>query len=109
MYYPDGNVLELRKMPVNPDDLIESMRNLGPRSAQQLASVGINTIEKFRTMGSVAAYVKVQRGCTNVGMNMLWALEGALTNTHWEVVQREQGPRLLKILEQYEKDHPQPG
>jgi DNA transformation protein len=97
------------RMPVNPDDLIESMRNLGPRSAQQLASVGINTIEKFRTMGSVAAYVKLTRGCTNVGMNMLWALEGALTNTHWEVVAREQGPRLLKILEQYEKDNPLPG
>lgn len=96
-------------MPVNPDDLIESMRNLGPRSAQQLASVGINTIEKFRAMGSVEAYVKLVRGCSNVGMNMLWALEGALTNTHWEAVQREHGPRLLKILEQYEKDHPAPG
>lgn len=100
--------MELLRMPVNPDDLIESMRNLGPRVAQQLASVGINTIDKFRSTGSVAAYVKLLRGCTNVGMNMLWALEGALTNTHWEEVKREHGPRLLKILEQYEKDHPAP-
>jgi DNA transformation protein and related proteins len=96
-------------MPVNPDDLIESMRNMSPRSAQQLASVGINTIEKFRAMGSVVAYVKLVRGCTNVGTNMLWALEGALTGTHWEVVARDQGPRLLKILEQYEKENPPPG
>lgn len=103
---PRGMACMMPRMPVNPDDLIESMRNLGPRSAQQLASVGINTIEKFRAMGSVAAYVKVSRGCTNVGMNMLWALEGALTNTHWEQVAREHGPRLLAQLEQYEKDHP---
>ena len=93
-------------MPVNPDDLIESMRNLGPRSAQQLASVGINTIEKFRAMGAVAAYVRVARGCSSVGINMLWALEGALTGTHWEDVQREHGPRLLAELERYEREHP---
>lgn len=93
-------------MPVNHDDLIESMRNMTPRSSQQLASVGINTIEKFRTMGSVVAYVKLLRGCTNIGPNMLWALEGALTNTHWEQVAREHGPRLLAALEQYEKENP---
>jgi hypothetical protein len=40
---------------------------------------------------------------------MLFALEGALTNTHWEVVAREHGPRLLKILEEYEKENPPPG
>lgn len=93
-------------MPVNHDELIESMRNMTPRSSQQLASVGINTIEKFRTMGSVVAYVKLLRGCTNIGPNMLWALEGALTNTHWEEVAREHGPRLLAALEQYEKENP---
>jgi len=93
-------------MPVNHDELIESMRNMTPRSSQQLASVGINTIEKFRTMGSVVAYVKLLRGCTNIGPNMLWALEGALTNTHWEQVAREHGPRLLAVLEQYEKENP---
>lgn len=93
-------------MPVNHDELIESMRNMTPRSSQQLASVGINTIEKFRTMGSVVAYVKLLRGCTNIGPNMLWALEGALTNTHWEQVAREHGPRLLAALEQYEKENP---
>lgn len=93
-------------MPVNHDELIESMRNMTPRSSQQLASVGINTIEKFRAMGSVEAYVKLLRGCTNIGPNMLWALEGALTNTHWEQVAREHGPRLLAVLEQYEKDNP---
>jgi DNA transformation protein len=93
-------------MPVNPDDLIESLRNLTPRSAQQLASVGINTIEKFRALGSVATYVTLQRGCSNIGANMLWALEGALTNTHWQEVARVHGPPLLAALEQYEKDHP---
>ena len=93
-------------MPVNPDDLIESMRNMTPRSAQQLASVGINTIEKFREMGAVATFVTVRRGCTGIGPNMLFTLEGALTNKHWEEVAREQGPRMQAELAQYEKDHP---
>ena len=95
-------------MPVNRDELLESLRNLGPRHAQQLASVGINTIEKFRAAGSVVAYVKLLRGCSNVGPNMLYALEGALTNTHWEEVAREHGPRLQALLEEYEKANPPP-
>jgi DNA transformation protein len=93
---------------VGSDELIESMRNLGPRSAQQLASVGINTVEKLRAMGAVAAYVTVQRGCSNIGVNMLWALQGALTNRHWEDAAREFKDTMLPELEQYEKDHPPP-
>jgi DNA transformation protein and related proteins len=96
-------------MPTDHKDMIESMRNLNPRISQQLASVEINTIEKFRSMGAVASYISLLRGCTNVGPNMLYALEGALTNTHWEVVAREQGPRLQQELAQYEKDNPPPG
>jgi len=95
-------------MPANREYLIESMRNMGPRTAQQLASVGINTVEKFRNMGAVAAYVTVKRGCSNVGMNMLWVLEGALQNAHWEEVARQHGARLLGELEQYEQAHPAP-
>jgi DNA transformation protein and related proteins len=97
------------RMPAKHSDLVESMRNLNPRISQQLASVEINTIDKLRATGSVEAYVKLLRGCSNVGPNMLYALEGALTNTHWEVVAREQGPRLQALLEQYEKDNPPPG
>lgn len=96
-------------MPVDHKDLIESMRNLNPRISQQLASVEINTIEKFRTMGSVASYVRLLRGCSNIGPNMLYALEGALTNTAWDVVAREHGPRLQQELAQFEKDNPPPG
>jgi DNA transformation protein len=95
-------------MPANREHLIESMRNMGPRTAQQLASVGINTIDKFRALGAVAAYVAVKRGCSNVGMNMLWVLEGALQDVHWEEVARQHGARLLGELEQYEKAHPAP-
>jgi DNA transformation protein len=92
---------------MSTNELLESLRNLGPRSAQQLASVGINTTEKLRKMGAVAAYVKVLRGCTNIGPNMLWALQGALTNMHWEDAAREH-QNLLADLAQYEKDHPPP-
>ncbi|MFN9278145.1 MAG: TfoX/Sxy family DNA transformation protein, partial [Betaproteobacteria bacterium] len=38
-----------------------TLRNLGPRSEQLLASAGITTVAQLLKLGSVAAYACVQR------------------------------------------------
>jgi DNA transformation protein len=37
-----------------------TLRNLGPRSEQLLASAGMTTVAQLRKLGSVAAYARVR-------------------------------------------------
>lgn len=82
---------------------IASLPNLGPRSAAMLAAAGITTLGRLRELGAVAAYVKVKRAGQPVSLNLLWALEGALTGTPWQAVAREHRTRLLMALDDCEQ------
>lgn len=84
-------------------DELATLPNLGPKSAQMLASVGITTVDQLRALGSVAAYVKAKQAGQRVSLNLLWALEGALTGEHWRDVAREQRTGLLMALEDHER------
>ncbi len=77
--------------------------NLGPKSLEMLAAAGIVSVEQLRALGSVAAYVRVKRHNASASLNLLWALEGALTNTPWQEVSREHRTSLLLALDAYEK------
>lgn len=77
--------------------------NLGPKSAQMLDAAGIHTLDQLKQLGAVKAYVQVKRSGANASLNLLWALEGALTGTHWQLVAREHRTSLLLALEQCEK------
>ena len=74
--------------------------NLGPKSMEMLAAAGIRTIAQLRKLGAVAAYTKVKQHLGNASLNLLWALEGALTDTPWQVVARDHRTSLLLALEQ---------
>lgn len=78
--------------------------NLGPKSAQLLARAGIDSIAKLRSLDSVAAYVAAKRAGGNVSLNLLWALEAALTGSHWREVARLHRTSLLLALEDFEKN-----
>ncbi len=75
-----------------------ALRNLGPRSEELLASVGITTVAQLRGLGSVAGYARVRRAQSSVSLNLLWALEGAITDLPWQVVARELRTSLLLAL-----------
>lgn len=60
---------------------IADLPNFGPKSQQMLAQAGIHTIEQLRELGAVRAYLQVKRS-GNVSLNLLWAMEGALTGQH---------------------------
>ncbi len=79
-----------------------SLRNLGPKSQAMLAAVGITSPQQLRKLGSVAAYSKVKRSGTNASLNLLWALEGAITDLPWQQVAREHRTSLLLALDSYE-------
>ncbi|MDD5030877.1 MAG: TfoX/Sxy family DNA transformation protein [Rhodoferax sp.] len=73
--------------------------NLGPKSQQMLLAAGIRTVAQLRKLGSVATYVRVKKSGLPASLNLLWALEGALTGLPWQVVAREHRTSLLLALE----------
>jgi DNA transformation protein len=83
---------------------IADLPNFGPKSQQMLEQAGIKTVEQLRKLGAVRAYLQVKRNGGNASLNLLWALEGALTGQHWQVVAKDERLRLLLELEDQEKN-----
>ncbi|MDQ1813741.1 TfoX/Sxy family DNA transformation protein [Massilia sp. CCM 9210] len=91
--------------PLLPDHAIrelESMANLGPKSAAILAAAGIDSLDHLAMLGSVAAFAMAKRSGARVSLNLLWAIEGALTGESWQTVSREHRASLLLALDSYE-------
>lgn len=86
-----------------PVERLAEIPNLGPKSQQMLARAGITTLAQLRKLGSVAAYVRAKRAGGNVSLNLLWALEGALTGLPWQTVAREHRTSLLLALDEHQR------
>ncbi len=84
-------------------DSLSSLPNLGPKSQAMLAAAGITSLAQLRRLGAVAAYSRVRRSSAKASLNLLWALEGALTGLPWQQVAREHRTSLLLALETHEK------
>jgi DNA transformation protein len=78
---------------------IESLPNLGPKSAQMLRSAGIRTLGQFKRYGAVRAYLKAKAVDKRVSLNLLWALEAALSGRPWQDVAKNDRLRLLLAVE----------
>lgn len=82
---------------------IETHPALGPKSRAMLRQAGITRLAQLRRLGSVGAYLRVKRSGANASLNLLWALEGALSGLPWQVVAREHRTSLLLALDQLER------
>jgi DNA transformation protein len=78
---------------------LADLPNLGPKSQQMLVAAGIHNLAQLRALGSVAAFDRVKRSNSTASLNLLWALEGALTGLPWQTVAREHRTSLLLALE----------
>jgi DNA transformation protein len=83
---------------------IADLPNFGPKSQQMLAQAGIKTIEQLRELGAVRAFVLVKRAGTGASLNLLWAIEGALSGRHWQDVAKHDRLSLLLELEDVENN-----
>ncbi len=83
---------------------IVDLPGLGPRSASMLAGAGITTVAQLGRLGAVRAYAKVQATGVHASLNLLWALEGALTGHSWQVVAKGHRLSLLLALEALSSD-----
>jgi hypothetical protein len=78
-----------------------ALPGIGPKSRAMLAA-GILSLDDLRRLGSVAAYARVRRTGANASLNLLWALEGALSGMRWQDVARRHRTSLLLALESHE-------
>jgi len=59
------------------------LKNLGMASVNILHAIGINTYADLQKAGAVEAYRRIRSRDINVSKVMLYALQGALMNVHW--------------------------
>jgi DNA transformation protein len=77
------------------------LSGLGPNSVALLSRVGIYNVSQLRETGAAAAYVAVLRSGQKASLNLLWAIEGALTERPWQQVAREDRLRLLLAVDDF--------
>lgn len=75
------------------------MKNIGPRSRQWLAAVGIYTIDDLRRAGSITTYkILKERYPRKVSLNLLWGLEAAIRDVDWREFTETDKEELKKKL-----------
>lgn len=81
---------------------IRDLQGLGPASEKMLTEAGIETVEQLRELGALRAFVQVSNHRSKPpSVNLLYALAGALEETHWLNIARKQKGELLLQLDGY--------
>ena len=66
------------------------MRNIGPKSKQWLASIGVHTLDDVVSLGVVETYKRVKAAYPEkVSLNLLYALQAALLDLPWNELPRD--------------------
>jgi DNA transformation protein len=78
------------------------LKNLGMASVNILHAIGINTYDELENIGAVDAYCKIKSRGIHVSKVMLYALEGALMDVHWNDLPVERKQQLVEQAERRE-------
>ena len=77
----------------------EKLRNIGPKSAAWLRQVGLRTQDDIAAVGTVEAFMRVKRAGFKPTLNLLYAIEGALLECHWQEVPEARRQQLVAEAE----------
>lgn len=75
------------------------LKNLGMASVNILRAVGINTLLDLKRVGAVEAYKRIKARDINVSKVMLYALQGALMDVHWNDLAPELKRQLVEAAD----------
>jgi hypothetical protein len=84
------------------------LRNIGPKGMAWLRQTGVRSLEDLREVGALAAYVRVRRAGFKPSLNLLYALEGAILDCHWQQIPDERRAELVGQAEAAVALLPQP-
>ncbi len=76
------------------------LKNLGNTSINWLKTIGINSYDDLKQIGPVEAYTLIKQRHIKVSKVLLYALHGALPNTHWNDLAPSLKEKLVEEAEQ---------
>ncbi len=79
------------------------LKNLGMASVNILRAIGVNNYQDLSEMGAVEAYCRIKARGIHVSKVMLYALQGALLNVHWNDLAPEMKLQLVEEAESLEQ------
>lgn len=71
------------------------LKNLGAASVNILRAIGIHTYEDLQKIGPVEAYRRIQARNISVSKVILYAMQGALMDIHWNELSSEMKQQLV--------------
>lgn len=81
-----------------------NLKNLGTASVNILRAVGINNYQDLSEAGAVETYCRIKSRGIHVSKVMLYALQGALMDVHWNDLTPELKEQLVEDAAQTAKD-----
>ena len=78
------------------DSDLAALKNLGNTSVNWLRTVGIHTRDELHRIGPVAAYNRIRERGIRVSRVLLYALQGALMDIHWNELDEDLKRRLVE-------------
>ena len=79
--------------------MTEKLRNIGPKSMAWLRQTGVRTLADLKAVGALAAFVRVKRAGFRPSLNLLYALEGAILDCHWQDIPEARRAQLIADAE----------
>ncbi|MDN3609593.1 TfoX/Sxy family DNA transformation protein [Vibrio ostreicida] len=84
----------------NKPNRLKDLPNLRLATERMLKKAGIGSVEHLEQAGSVEAFKAIKAThSSDVSLELLWALEGALNGKHWSVVSTQRREELASKLE----------
>ena len=77
----------------------EKLRNIGPKSMAWLRQTGIRSLDDLKAVGSLNAFVRIKRAGFKPSLNLLYALEGAVLDCHWQELPDDRRSELIIAAE----------
>ncbi|HEY9109783.1 MAG TPA: TfoX/Sxy family DNA transformation protein [Roseateles sp.] len=74
-------------------------RGLGPRSREQLAAVGIHSVDDLRARDAFDVYARIKARWPGASRNLVYALLGAQEGRDWRDIARERRTEVLLRLD----------
>jgi len=76
------------------------MKNIGSKSSEWLASIGVHTLDDVANLGVVETYKRVKAAYPEkVTLNMLWGLQAALLEIPWTELPPDIKEELKRLVE----------
>jgi len=86
----------------------EKLRNIGPKSMAWLRQTGVRSLDDLKAVGALSAFVRVKRAGFKPSLNLLYALEGAIMDCHWQEIPDSRRAELITAAEAAVALLPQP-